>query len=184
MTSVKPPIEEASTGQPSVSRNGLRALIATILALAVMVIALGAWIAYDQTTQAAVPTEIEQLLDDYLAAWEARDEAAFRSVVTEDFVINEYIYHDDPIRGFGLSEHIRGDIDAVVNLAFNSAWTNEQVGDPIVTGEGPWFVSVEENWQGTAVREEGQANYTIVEVDGVLKIANHYWAGLILLGRT
>ena len=47
-----------------------------------------------------------------------------------------------------------------------------------MTGEGPWFVSVEENWEGTAAREEGQANYTIVEVDGVLKIANHYWAGL------
>ena len=39
-------------------------------------------------------------------------------MTTEDFVINEYLYHDDPIRGFGLSSLIRSDIDGVVNLGF------------------------------------------------------------------
>ncbi len=154
-----------------------RFLVITVIVMTVALVGLGTWVIYDQATT-GVDGEIQQVLDDYLAAWGARDEAAVRSVTTEDFVINEYIYHDDPIRGFGLSEHIRGDIDSVVWQGFNSVWTIEQVGDPIVTGEGPWFVSVEENWEGTAAREEGQANYTIVEVDGVLKIANHYWAGL------
>jgi hypothetical protein len=39
-----------------------------------------------------MPAEIEQLLDDYLNAWEEKDEAAIRAATTEDFVINEYIY--------------------------------------------------------------------------------------------
>ena len=154
-----------------------RFLVITVIVMAVALVGLGTWVIYDQATT-GVDGEIQQVLDDYLAAWEARDEAAVRSVTTEDFVINEYLYHDDRIRGFGLSGIESGDIDDVVNLGFDTAWTNEHVGDPIVTGEGPWFVSVEENWEGTAAREEGQANYTIVEVDGVLKIANHYWAGL------
>ena len=77
-----------------------------------------------------------------------------------------------------MSHLVDNDINGLVWAGFRYNWTVEQVGDPIVTGEGPWFVSVEEIWEKPATHLEGQANYTIVEVDGVLKIANHYWAGL------
>jgi hypothetical protein len=121
--------------------------------------------------------EIEQLLDNYLTAYETQDEAAVRSATTEHYVINQYAYFDDAA-GFRLNYTVNDDIDGVVSEGFGYDWSNEQVGDRIVTGEGPWFVSVEEIWEEGVYTYTGQANYTIIEVDGQLKIANHYWAGL------
>ena len=154
-----------------------RFLVIAAVVLAIALVSLTARAVYDQGSTSP-DEEIEQLLDDYLAAWEAQDEVAVRSATTADFVINEYIYTDD-VAGFRLFDHINDDIDGLVSEGLRYPWSNELVGDDrIVTGEGPWFVSVEENWQLTGYLLEGQANYTIVEVDGVLKIANHYWAGL------
>jgi hypothetical protein len=130
----------------------------------------------DQATT-GLDEEIQQLLDNYLTAREVRDEAAVRSATTEDFVLNEYAYTDD-IEGFRLSFANIANIDRLVRDGFGYNWTHEQVGDPIVTGEGPWFVSVDGIWETPASHLEGQSNYTIAEVDGVLKIAYHYWAGL------
>ena len=122
--------------------------------------------------------EIEQLLDNYLTAYETKDEAAVRSATTEAYVVNQYGYSDDAAGLFRVDYTVKDDIDGVVSVSFGYDWSNEQVGDRIVTGEGPWFVSVEEIWEETAYTYTGQANYTIIEVDGQLKIANHYWAGL------
>jgi len=88
-----------------------------------------------------------------------------------------YFNSPDDIRPY-LDYHVIDDIDGVVSEGFGYNYTVHQVGDSIMTGEGPWFVSVEENWEETSYLYTGQANYTIIEVDGVLKIANHYWAGL------
>jgi hypothetical protein len=154
--------------------RGRRFLVIALVVLALAVVGLGTRVISDQATT-GVDEEIQQLLDDYLTAWEVRDEAAVRSATTEDFVLKEYAYADSP---FGVSYRVDDDINGLVNVGFGYVWTNEQVGDPIVTGEGPWFVSVEEIWEGSARYLEGQATYTIVEVDGVLKIAYHYWAGL------
>ncbi len=90
-------------------------------------------------------------------------------------MINEYAYTNDSIAGFRLNYHVNDNVDGVIGEGFGYSWSNEQVGDSIVTGDGPWFVSVEEIWAETDYRYDGQASYTIVEVDGVLKIANRYW---------
>ena len=141
-------------------------------------------VASTTTTEPVVPAGIGKLIDDYLRAWEERDEAAVRAAVAQRFLINEYIYEKGrpatPDRVF-LKEHITDDVDGVVAVGFQYEWRNEQVGKAIFTGDGPWFVSVEEHWIEGAFRLEGMANYTIVDDDGVLKIANHYWAGLQVL---
>ncbi len=157
--------------------SGKRFLMIAAILLAVALVGLGTRVINDQQTSSP-DDEIQQLLDNYLTAWETRDEAAVRLATTGNYVINEYAYTDDSIGGFRLNYHVDDDIDGVVNEGFGYHWSNEQVGDSIVTGEGPWFVSVEEIWEETGYIYEGQANYTIVEVDGVLKIANHYWAGV------
>ena len=157
--------------------RGKRFLVIAVVVLAVVLAGLGTRVIYDQATT-GVDEEIQQVLDDYLTAWEARDEVAVRAATTENFVINEYIYLDDPVVGLKLNYHVNDDIDGLVINGFVYDWTNEQVGDAIVTGDGPWFVSVEEIWEADG-RYEGQANYTIVEVEGGFKIANHYWAGLV-----
>jgi hypothetical protein len=131
-----------------------------------------------------MPSEIGQLLDDYLRAWVEKDEAAIRAATTEDFVINEYIYQESNVAGtevVELYEHISDDIDGVVRHGLGYDWENEQVGQPLITGGGPWVVSVEENWIYYNRHYDGTASYVIVEEDGVLRIANHYWSGFSTL---
>ena len=181
MTTTTPPEHQAptdpSTTTASRSRTGLWI---TIAVLAVALLALGAWVVVDwtSTSSSEVPDDIEALIDDYLAAWEAQDEAAMRALVTTDFVVNEYYYQASIDRTF-LTSTITDDLEGVVNVGFspNRMWTTEQVGEPIIVGEGPWFVAIGENWILDTSRADGMAHYVIVEENGELKIANHYWAG-------
>ncbi len=152
-------------------------VILLVIAVALAGLGIGIWVAGNG--EGSVPEEeIQQLLDDYLGAWETKDEAGFRSAVTEEFVLNEYVYSNTDSLGFRLDYHLNPPIYGVVNQGFRNTWAVEHVGDLRVTGEGPWFVSVEEHWQTSNDYFEGQANYTIVEMDGDLQVANHYWAGL------
>jgi uncharacterized protein (DUF2164 family) len=149
--------------------------------LAITVVAVAAWMIYDEPaeTESVAPPEITQLIDDYLRAWEELDKEALQAAVTLDFVINEYYYEDATTRVF-MIEHIVDDLEGALNTGLNPArqWQTEQVGEPIITGDGPWFVSVRENWILEKSRGDGMATYVIVEDGGTLKIANHYWAGL------
>lgn len=148
--------------------------------LALAVIALAAWVIVERGSDAdsAVPEDIEALIDDYLEAWEQRDEEAMTSLVTLDFVVNEYYYERSIDRVFR-TEVISDDLEGVLNVGFSPSreWTTEQVGDPIIVGDGPWFVAIGENWILDTWRADGMAHYVIVQENGELKIANHYWAG-------
>jgi hypothetical protein len=62
-------------------------------------------------------------------------------------------------------------------IEFKNPAVPEQVGDNLVVGDGPWVVSVNENWMETELRFDGTATYVIVEQDGTMKIASHYWTG-------
>jgi hypothetical protein len=55
----------------------------------------------------------------------------------------------------------------------------ERFGEPIVAGDGPWFVTVGEVWiPDTFNRSEGTASYVIVDDGGTLRIAKYYWTGV------
>jgi hypothetical protein len=150
--------------------------------LTVMIVALGAWLAYDQATGTDVPAEIDQLIDDYLQAWVDKDESAIRAATTDDFELTEYLYSigadfQNPER-VKLMETVRDDVEGVIRVGFGYDWLNERAGQPIITGDGPWFVSFVENWHDDDGHSLGMANYVIVDDNGALRIANHYWAGL------
>jgi hypothetical protein len=122
------------------------------------------------------PDGLFELLDDYLVSWETKDEAALRATVTDDFVIREYIYWADT----GTSvEVIDDDADGVVSKGFDYNWQNEIVGESVVTGNGPWTVRHRELWQQKGERLDGIATFTVVDVDGTLKIARHTWTGFM-----
>lgn len=56
----------------------------------------------------------------------------------------------------------------------------ERIGDPIVQGEGPWYVSVAENWEYPAQQVQYESIYTyvvVVDTDDVLRIDDAYWVG-------
>ena len=118
--------------------------------------------------------EIEDLIEVYLESWETKDEPALRAAVTDDFVINEYIYRAENGERF---EFITDDSDGLVSEGFGYDWQNQIVGESVVTGDGPWIVRHREQWQQLAERQDGIATYTVVDDDGTLKIARHSWAG-------
>ena len=74
------------------------------------------------------------------------------------------------------------DIDGVVAEGFDYGWTNERSGEVLITGSGPWFVSFNETWFEGNATYEGAANYLVVDDAGTLRIANHYWSGLVTWG--
>lgn len=127
---------------------------------------------------AAISAELQQVLDDYIVAWEQHDVEAFQAIVTEDFVLTESFYAqpgDSVVQdSFDLAAP-----STAREIEFGYDFEVEHFGKPIATGDRPWFISVGETW--TAANEEyiadGVASYTIVDVDGTLKVASHYWVG-------
>ena len=83
-----------------------------------------------------------------------------------------------------LSRRLDVDLRALRNEFTNEAyevdWAVEQSGDYIVAGDGPWFISVEETWADATInsRMSGTASYVILDDEGALRIAEHYWAGI------
>jgi hypothetical protein len=181
MTTTTPPEGDARiASEPSAGTKPKAGMWLAIGVLSVLVLILGAWIIIDQVSGSGsdVPEDIDALIDDYLAAWETRDEAAMRDLVTTDFVVNEYFYQASIDRSF-LTMTLSDDLEGMLAVGFSPSrpWTTEQVGDPIIVGEGPWFVAVGENWILEGQRADGMAHYVVVEEGGRLLIANHYWAG-------
>ena len=165
-------------------RRRPRKWMVSVLALTVALIGLAAWMAYDRMNQESVPAEIEELLDGYLAAFNNQDEAAFLDAVTEDYLLNEFIYlkyTNGDRTGAYLNERVEdADIDRITTVALQVEWQVEQVGEAIVAGDGPWFVSVGEDWTyEESLQLRGMASYVVVEREGGLKIDNHSWAGLM-----
>lgn len=134
------------------------------------------------TTTTTEPTEpnrldeIEALIEAYLASWETKDEQALRALVADNFIVNEDIYSPQLFR-----EQVRSDADELVRVGFDhDYWQNEIVGEPVVTGDGPWTVAYRELWQQpNPYLLDGIATYVvIVDDDGALKILNHTWVGI------
>ena len=154
-----------------------RLLMMIIMVLSVIVIGFAIWTVIEATSGMAVPSEVSEVINDYVEAWEDRDSAAFRAVTTDDFVINEYQYRRTP-DGVTLYEVVNDDVEGVLSIGFLFPWEVEQVGDMTVVGEDPWIVTVEENWAQNLWHYDGTATYVVIDDGGVLKVANHYWAGL------
>lgn len=176
-------VERSELEQANRNGGSSRLLVALVVALVVIAGGLGGWVLYDQTreTATALSDEIAQVLDDYLRAFEERDEAALTEVVTEDYLLTQHVYETGP-DGLVLEDTYSQALTHVLGLSFLFEWEVEHLGEALVVGENPWMVSVEENWvtpKGFLVdHRDGVASYVIVDEGGTLKIADHYWTGL------
>jgi hypothetical protein len=183
-TMTRPPEQDAPT-EPS--RSATPAWIAAVLA--VILIGAVAWFLYEPAADdAAFPSEIDALIDDYLGAWEAYDADGFLEATTLGMVLEEYYYEDGHDLEYPDNARVTIHIEEpsrerVIEFGFSDdhTWTNERIGDPIISGDSPWFVSQRENWTihdeyGTELFE-GMALYVVVSEDGELKVANHFWVG-------
>lgn len=85
-----PSTEQGETDQRYQAPSRSRFLTVTVVVLAVVVAGLGAWtvLSLSSTAETALTPEVQQVVDDYLAAWNSYDGEAFRELVTEDYVLD------------------------------------------------------------------------------------------------
>lgn len=163
-------VTERPEALPTAGEGRTRGLIITVVILAVALLGLGVWAVYDATAEpeTAVTEEIQQLMDEYDLAWENDDAETFLSVVTEDFTMRSERY------GSWSAEQQA----AVLDDAIHHGWHSEVIGEPIMTGDGPWYVAQVTYLTTTdsLLPEEGVygiSTLKIVEADGVLKVGRH-----------
>lgn len=122
-----------------------------------------------------VPDEVSGVLDDFEAAYENGDAALLESIITEDFRFDEHFYVGDAATpAFSVGGPAFSAIDGVAS----STWQLARFGEPIVTGSGPWFVTVGETWTDPANRYDGTAGYVIVDDGGDPRISIYWWSGV------
>ncbi|MCP3975616.1 MAG: hypothetical protein GY720_14115 [bacterium] len=133
-------------------------------------------------TQSVIPRDVDQIIDDYLASWEANDGDAFLATVTSDLLVNEYWYigTDDASDGTKVWEIISEDDPAeLVRLGVEGHdWTVTRGDEVVISGDGPWFVAFEEVWVDLPTVGIGIATYVVEMIDGQPRITGHSWAGL------
>ena len=160
-----PPAE--TTGRADHNNRGL---IVTIVALAIALLALGAWAIYQQTAESetAGPAAVEELLDDYTAAWDNYDGEAFLALTTESYV------HDNGRTIYRQA----ATATLITGMLQTTKFKGEQVGDRIVTGDGPYYAAVVNQLSTYSTPSgDGISTFVIVDTDDGLKVASHIWRG-------
>ncbi len=158
----RPPAEQIETTE----RNN-RWLVIAVVVLALALLALGAWVIFDQASQpeTAATTEVEALYDDYVAAWTDSDADAFTELGTENFVFTSF--------GVTFSQS-----EQAASVAMSGNPVFERVGDLVVMGDGPdYFVTAAERITLRGTEYFGVSAYRIVETEDGLRIAEHHWVG-------
>ena len=147
-----------------------RTLTAVVVALTIALIGLGAWVIIDRnSTPATAPSDdVTQVWDDYLDAWSTYDGDAFLQVTTDDFTfVTE-------------TETTSVDVQAAnIDRLGAYDWQVTPIGDRVMAGDGPWFVSQVQRVEFNTLPEpvEGVSVLTIVDDGGELRVANHTFFG-------
>ena len=177
MTSQKDKPDRVYTAQPVRTKSGHRFLVMLVIVLGTALATLGACSPSDSApaSEPAVTAEIDQLLDDYEAAWNTYDVDALRPMLTDGFMS----YDTNPDAKYGISTGASESRDLAYTLfRFEgglqlSKTQVQRLGEPIMTGDGPWVVS--QAWRQTQESykypvTECISTYTMVDEDGTLKI--------------
>jgi hypothetical protein len=160
-------VDSSQSGHPD---RGNRTLKVIVIALAVALVGLGAWVIIDRSsTPATAPSDdIAQVWDDYTDAWNNYDGDAFLEITTDDYTF--------------VTE--RGTTTAASQAGYISGlgrydWNATAIGERVMAGDGPWFLTQVNRVQDSTMTEpvEGISVLTIVDDDGVLLVSNHTFFG-------
>lgn len=146
-----------------------------IAVLAVAVVGLAAWMVFAMrpNSPSAAPAEIQQLMDDYNAAWNAHDADALEALVTSDYRI-----HGPDYAGF---DH---DMESVRSYLMPQLaeweWQVTEPGPVYAVSDGGtvWYVSNE----GSTITRSGSdhvqnAVWMVVEIGGQYLVREHFMMG-------
>jgi hypothetical protein len=169
--SASPEVEFGPTGRrfrPSVSRGTVW------LALAGLAVALLGAQLWREHRQRGPEREAAIAIEAYTEAWSAHDVDAVRAVLAPGATFSSAENLDHPLftmTGSQLDDLLEGMFDANVSL--------ETTGRVAVVGDGPARASVPQRIgyqvQGLSVVEEGTSLFSLVVVDGEVRIAQHVW---------
>lgn len=132
-------------------------------------------------SQVAISPELDQVIKAYFAAFNTYDADALREVITEDYMLYEagtYSIHN-------VSVPVSMGFDAAKMSAYAEGYNQrreyqfELIGDPIVSGKGPWLVSqvLRLNALDYPNGIEGISTFTIIDDGGTLKISRDVFIG-------
>lgn len=152
-------------------RPSRRTLVVLIAVLAAAVLGLGAWLVVERnsTTDTAITGEVQQLLDEYYDAWNTWDGDAYLELVTDDgsFAVT------------GRTTSTAQQATIIEGLE-RVDWHVETIGDPIMVGDGPWYVTQADHLTGDAYPDSGHqgiSTFTVVDDAGTLRISHHVYTG-------
>lgn len=144
---------------------------AWIIVLSMLVVGMGAWIVYDYTqdTALAPPAEMDQLIDDYIAAWNDHDGEAFMETTRAGYTFNSG----------GVTYDRDGQLANIEGILPQRDWHVELLDDPLVVGDGPWYhvsfpVEITENLFDAT---HGVNILTLIESDGGYLVTQHTFSG-------
>ena len=159
----------------------------TILYLAIVaLIATSSCSSSDSSSDSGTgsPADVPQVVDDYINAITAQDVDAWRETVTDDYIHRRGIYFPETQKRWEDDSYEEDTADPyALRIEFWGSIEYEQVGDPIVTGDGPWYVTIPQRWiersEPDNLAWEGNGTYVVVERDGVMKVAAEYFTGTL-----
>jgi len=131
--------------------------------------------------ETAVYAKIDQLIDDYFAAYNAYDADAVRALITDEYVLNEG--GKDPV--YSVSTPLRNVYGAAQMLAYVKGSNKrkelqfETLGEPVIAGNGPWLAA--QVILATSINYpngvDGISTFSIVDEGGTLKVARDVFVG-------
>ncbi len=175
------PRQDERHPEPSVRparRN--RMLPIAVAAIGLVAIGLGITLYASTTDDGAtdVPSGVDEFVDAYVATMESNDYEGLEALVTSGF--RRAFYQGDadgsPWRDVWRITAFEFWEDPKAPLV---DWEIERLGDPIVRGDDPWYLSEVQIWKNRSVGIQYEGISTMVIVDdgtGTLKVDDAYWA--------
>jgi hypothetical protein len=132
-----------------------------------------------KTSETAVSVEIDQIFEDYIAAFNNYDVDAVRAMITDRYMSYGTAWDPQSAVSTPLDRlrNLKGELEEV-ELHYPSIEVQwERLGDPIMTGDGPWLVSQVIRRMSNDPQYpngiEGISILTIVDEAGTLKVARN-----------
>jgi len=159
----------------------------TILYLAIVaLIATSSCSSSDSSSDSGseLPADVPQVVEDYINAITAQDLDAWRETLTDDYIHRRGMYSPETQKRWEGDSYEEDTADPYAKrIEFFTPLEYEQLGDPFVTGDGPWYVTIRTRWiersEPDDLTFEGNATYVVVERDGVMKVAAEYFTGTL-----
>ena len=124
-----------------------------------------------------LPAEAERVIRDYLQAYEEQDVDAWYATVTDDYFYRQYIFGAEKQNLWTDWLYEDDANDTAYRIEFKDKVVPTSSEEWIVTGDGPWFVSMSQSWTSEIVQWDGNITYVVVDRDGMMKVASVYYVG-------